>query len=359
MIEKLCLLKFTGSVIDLKKTFPFSDTIKKAPSRILTLILLGLGVHLLLPQIATLEKSWDVLTGLMLWAVGLAFAAQFCSYLAYGFLMKETLAIARLDYSWKESILMILGGSSVGMVAGGMVGMAAAFLQWTKPRGGSLKKATFAAVLPIMINNLTWIFVSIFGLGNLILIHDLSKPQMRWLSIALVFMALAIILITLAVTRREQTIELMSWYSKQMARLRNQHYDPAITRSQAASIYSVWDILWMEKWHNLALGSALTVAFDMLTLFFLFTAAGIKITLGVLVSGYALPLVIGKIAFLLPGGIGVVESSMAALYTSLGIPNATAVVVILSYRLISFWIPGILGFPVAAYLQNHFNQELL
>jgi uncharacterized membrane protein YbhN (UPF0104 family) len=43
---------------------------------------------------------------------------------------------------------------------------------------------------------------------------------------------------------------------------------------------------------------------------------------------------------------------MVAIYTSLGIPGTISVVVILSYRLISFWIPSLLGFAVAAYLQK-------
>ena len=43
---------------------------------------------------------------------------------------------------------------------------------------------------------------------------------------------------------------------------------------------------------------------------------------------------------------------MVAIYTSLGVPGAISVVVILSYRLLSFWIPSLLGFAVAVYLQK-------
>ena len=58
-------------------------------------------------------------------------------------------------------------------------------------------------------------------------------------------------------------------------------------------------------------------------------------------------------AFLLPGGVGVVESTMAALYKGLGVPGSIAVVVILGYRLFSFWIPTLIGFSIAFYLQEH------
>ena len=96
----------------------------------------------------------------------------------------------------------------------------------------------------------------------------------------------------------------------------------------------------------------MNVIFDILTLYFLFIAAGEKINPGVLLAGYGLPQLLGKMVFILPGGVGVVESSMAVLYSGLGVPQATTVVVVLSYRLISFWIPSLAGFPIAAYLQR-------
>ena len=94
------------------------------------------------------------------------------------------------------------------------------------------------------------------------------------------------------------------------------------------------------------------MAFDILTLYLLFVAAGENISLGVLLAGYGLPLLLGKVVFVIPGGVGVVESSMAVLYNGLGVPPATTVVVVLGYRLISFWIPSLAGFPIAAYLQR-------
>jgi uncharacterized protein (TIRG00374 family) len=54
----------------------------------------------------------------------------------------------------------------------------------------------------------------------------------------------------------------------------------------------------------------------------------------------------------LPGGVGVVEGTMAALYDGLGVPDAVMVVVILAYRCISFWFPALIGFPLIPYLQH-------
>ena len=43
---------------------------------------------------------------------------------------------------------------------------------------------------------------------------------------------------------------------------------------------------------------------------------------------------------------------MVAIYTNLGIPAAISVVVVLSYRIISFWLPSLAGFAISGYLQK-------
>jgi hypothetical protein len=47
---------------------------------------------------------------------------------------------------------------------------------------------------------------------------------------------------------------------------------------------------------------------------------------------------------------------MVALYDKLGVPDAVSVIVVLAYRLISFWIPTIIGFPLTFYL-NHKTEQ--
>jgi hypothetical protein len=90
----------------------------------------------------------------------------------------------------------------------------------------------------------------------------------------------------------------------------------------------------------------------MLALFFLFMAAGQPISARILVTGYGLPQLLGKAAFIFPGGVGIVEDTMISLYQQLGVSNPVAVVVILSYRLLSFLLPAIIGFLLVVVLQK-------
>ena len=108
------------------------------------------------------------------------------------------------------------------------------------------------------------------------------------------------------------------------------------------------------------LAAALSIGLDMLTLYFLFVAAGHRVSPGVLLAGYGLPLLLGKVSFL-PGGVGIVEATMAALYNGLGVPNGVTVVVIVIYRFLSFWLPLLVGLPLIPYLQHvshHIGEDL-
>ena len=316
------------------------------------LAILGMAVHLILPQITSLEHSWKVLTTLTLWAVGLAFVVQALSYAGSGYLLQTILGLTRQSASLFRSTLIVLGAASVGMVAGGMVGSSAAIYRWTSQEGGHPEGATLASILPSIFNNLVLVLVSVFGLVHLLLVHNLSQAQLIGFSAILLILGSLIGGAIFALQHRERATAAMVWIARLLTRLRRKPFDPAGTQTFANNLFSAWHTLRSGAWREPALGAVLNVAFDMLTIFFLFVAAGHSVSPGVLLAGYGLPLLLGKMAFVVPGGVGVVEGSMAALYDGLGIPDAITVVVVLGYRLISFWLPSLSGFPIAAYLQR-------
>jgi uncharacterized protein (TIRG00374 family) len=122
-------------------------------------------------------------------------------------------------------------------------------------------------------------------------------------------------------------------------------------KEAAERLFRAWDLMLAGRWRGPVLGDTLNVGFDILTLYFLFLAAHDTANPGLVLAGYGLPLLAGKLS-VLPGGLGVVEGGMVALYQALGVPGGEAVVVILSYRLLSFWIPVLLGFPLAVVLDR-------
>ncbi|MCE5259927.1 MAG: flippase-like domain-containing protein [Chloroflexi bacterium] len=325
---------------------------KRIWHNIVTLIILGLGVFLVLPQIGVLENSWQVLSSMSPWAVVLAFIAQVLSYLGSGYLLQSSLALSHLSVSLAHSTLIVLGASSIGLVAGGTVGNSAAIFRWTHCEGENVGERTLTTLLPSLFNSLVLVLFSIVGLIYLVVTHNMTVFQIVAFSIALGILGLGILVIVLARRYRDRTLQICLQIGKFWTNLRHEPFNPDSVEQWLDEIYLDLEVLVQGRWHLLALGAFISVSFDILTLYLLFIAAGNKISLGVLLAGYALPLLLGRIAFILPGGVGVVESSMALLYTGLGIPKAEAAVVILGYRLISFWIPNLIGFPVTIYLQN-------
>jgi uncharacterized protein (TIRG00374 family) len=315
------------------------------------LVLLGLAVHILLPQIATMERSLQVIEGMKLWAVALAVLAQMLSYLGSGYLLRTLVAVAGQQLSVLRGTVIFTAAASVGLAATGPVGNVATTYRWMRGSGVDAEGATLAGWLPTLFTDATLVIVGIFGLVHLLIAHRLSTVQAVGFGLTLLVLLLVASVATWGVRHRSELTALAVSLAGRWAALRLRSYDPATTETAVARWFSAWDTLRTGGWHGPVLGATLNTTFDMLTLYSLFIAADHPVSPGILLSGYGLPLLLGKVSFL-PGGVGIVEGTMAALYDNLGVPDGVTVVVILIYRFLSFWLPLLVGFPLILYLQR-------
>jgi uncharacterized protein (TIRG00374 family) len=88
--------------------------------------------------------------------------------------------------------------------------------------------------------------------------------------------------------------------------------------------------------------------FDLLSLDLMFLALGYQPGFGPLAVAYAAANIASAIP-LTPGGLGVIEATLVAITVGFGAPRATAVLAVLGYRLVSYWLPLLPG--ALAYLQ--------
>lgn len=326
---------------------------KRHPWRYLViLIILGLAVHLLIPQITTLEHSWSVVKNLTWWAFAAAAIAQVISYLGNGYLLHSILKSNQQQFSITRGALISAASQSIGLVAGGWLGGAAATYGWIRKSTGNGNTAAVASTLPSLLNNSVLMGIALVGTIYLIIVHDLSNAQFIDFSIVL-FVLIIVIGGIAAVLHYPNLLRRPAvWVSRHWAKLSHKSFAPEKTETRVDGFINAWHTLDHGQWLLPFLGSAVNIGFDILTLYFIFIAAGHNVSLEALLAGYGLPLLLGKMAFLFPGGVGVVEGSMVAVYTSLKVPNEVSVVVILGYRLLSFWIPTLLGFIAATYLEK-------
>jgi uncharacterized membrane protein YbhN (UPF0104 family) len=82
---------------------------------------------------------------------------------------------------------------------------------------------------------------------------------------------------------------------------------------------------------------------DAAALWLMFLGFGITLHPAVLLVGYGLANLINALPEATPGWVGVLETALAASYAALGVPAGVAVVAVLSYRLVSYWLPVIAG----------------
>jgi uncharacterized protein (TIRG00374 family) len=102
--------------------------------------------------------------------------------------------------------------------------------------------------------------------------------------------------------------------------------------------------------HPGLLGAVAYWGFDIAALGFSFRAFGGHPAVAVLVLGYFL----GTLGSLLPlpGGIGGVEGAMIGAFVAFGVSGGEAVVAVLSYRAISFWLPTLPGIAGYVFLRR-------
>ncbi|MFL7790981.1 MAG: hypothetical protein AB8I69_02485 [Anaerolineae bacterium] len=144
---------------------------------LLPLILLGLAVHIILPQIATFEQSFQVVEGMALWAVALAVTMQVLSYLGSGYLLKSLAAAVGQRLSVMRGTVIFTAASTVGLVAGGPVGNAAVTFRWMRGSGVDAEGAALAGSLPTLFYSAALMIAGIFGLVHLLIMHELSALQ--------------------------------------------------------------------------------------------------------------------------------------------------------------------------------------
>ncbi len=95
------------------------------------------------------------------------------------------------------------------------------------------------------------------------------------------------------------------------------------------------------------LGAIMYWGFDIATLWAAFHAFGASPSTAVVVMAYFVGMLANAIP--LPGGVGAVEGGMIGAFLAFGLNGSTAILAVLAYRAISFWLPTLPG--IIAYVQ--------
>jgi uncharacterized membrane protein YbhN (UPF0104 family) len=309
---------------------------------VVSLIFLGAAVHFVLPYLTTFETARQTLSSLWGYWLFAALGAQVLSYVASGCLVTSVVRLSGDSVTPGRGVLITLASNTMGTLGGGFVTTATTSYRWVRQRT-STEAAALSGWLPPIINNLVLLGISNWGLLVLLTAGHLRGPVALTLVILQLFAAAALIGMAWSIRHKTRVLRLI-------------RKTPVKFRSAVKNMFASIQLLSKRRWREPLLYSALNVGFDAAALWFLFRAVQHPIGMSALLAGYAIPQLLGKV-LLLPGGVGAVEASMVALYASLGVRHEVGVIVVLAYRIISFWIPTLAGLVAAPYLEHTSRQE--
>lgn len=307
------------------------------------IIFIGLAVHFLLPRLASVQSLLDLVKRLRFLPLVPAMIAEALSYVANGWLLWTTITFAKERVSLTRCIQIVTAASTVSLVAAGVIGYAASVYEWTRRSGTRRETATIAAAVPSAFDGAALVLFGVISAVILLLRGQMSPWALRSVLIVMLMLVVATTATLLALFAPQRARNLLTRLLGKKRRKVAEQIDETLTVVRAT----------IRNGGALRAFSAacLNLVFDLIAFELVFLATGHPIAPIILLGGYGVPLLLGR-SSLIPGGIAVVEVGMTATYVSLGVPTDVAVVGVLAYRLISFWLPTLVGIPIAGYLQT-------
>lgn len=310
------------------------------------------ALYLLLPRLVDTEETLDLVSAADYALLALAVVLEVCALLSYANLTRYILRVLDIRMRLYEVLSVTVGSLAVShlLSAGGVGGWVVTYNALR--RRGAPHGLVFVAIAAQQFFNyiVLWILFAV-SLAYLIVARGQSIGHYL----------VAILLIALLLWLTGYGVYLYNHRTKmrrrvaQVARLVNR-----ITRRETVQEGHVDD--WLDHLfagmrrmtsHRGAFRRTFLYAcgfwsFDMLCLYLTFFAFDYRVGVVYLVLGYIVAYAVGTLAPT-PGGLGAVEGLMIALYAGFGVPSATAVAVVLVYRLINFWLPippGLISYAV-------------
>jgi len=324
---------------------------KKVRGYLLLLLLLGVAVYFLLPRLAAMQHTLLVISTLRIPFVLLALGAQLLSALSNGYLLRSVVDRGGKNVSVVDGAMMIAAANSVGSLGGGVLGTVGMAYLFLRRRGVNPGAAGLGGWLFICLNVSALAVVSLAGLLVLIILQKSSGLLAAGFTLVGLTLGAGVGALVWILLHREKLHALATGIARFLAKVRRKPPDESKIEAAIGHLLEGWDALVQGGWRGPAVGAILFTGFDMSALGFFFLAAGYPVNPAVLIGGYGVPQLLGKLTVIL-GGIGVVETTMVGLYALLGVPKATAIVVVLGYRLLSFWLPTLSGIALVPYLER-------
>jgi uncharacterized protein (TIRG00374 family) len=303
------------------------------------------GVYFLIPKLAGLKQTWGQLRrGDPLWLAAGA-ALELLSIAGYATLFRAVFGRGMPRIDWRVSLEIPLAGiAAIRLVAAAGAG-GVAVTAWALARAGMSAEVIacrmvaslvvlYSVYLGAVVVCGVGLWAGVFGGGGSVAITLFPAVIAAVLAAGVLSLALLPADIEQRLARFASTTRAFGRLARRLAKAPD---------TLGSGVRTARDLVRQRRLG--LLGAVAYWGFDIAVLGLCFDAFGRVVPVGVLVMGYFL----GTLGSLLPlpGGIGGVEGGMIAAFVAFGLPAGSAVVAVLAYRAISFWLPtlpGIVGY---------------
>jgi uncharacterized protein (TIRG00374 family) len=294
--------------------------------------------------IAIIAANWKDVKEVLLranWSMiipALFFTAASYLFLSYGLAAVFTIFKVKLSTRDMLEIGFVSNALNYLISMGGMIGISIRFALM-KRRGISTEDILAPSTFHSYFNNLALMALLPVGLINVFIFLPLSAGGRLGIAVGAVVLLVLLVLATLLVFISQWRQIMLNAVGQIVLKLLhkniggalyefNQTLDKGITNIRQRPVALVWPVLCIiGDW-----------ACSLLALWFGFLALGTTIGAGTLITGFGVGVTAGLLSFI-PGGFGVQEGSMSAIYAAMGVPLEEAVLAAVLFRVIYYFIP--------------------
>jgi uncharacterized protein (TIRG00374 family) len=294
-------------------------------------------VYYIVPQIADLGPTLRRLRSGNPWWLGLGVPLEALSLVAYVFLFRGVFSRDDGRIGWRASLQITLaGGAATKLLAAAGSGGVALTVWALRASGLAAEEVARGVVsLEILTYAVYMAALTIGGLGLSVGLFEGSAPVALTLVPAL--FGLVVIALVLSMQRLASPIERFLLRRAQHSQKRSARWHRAASFPLALRDGLRCALVIVRGHDRSWLGSIPSWGFDIATLWVSFRAFGHSPPAAVLIMGYYVGTLANTLP--LPGGIGGVEGGMIGAFVGFGVDGSLAVLAVLGYRTISYWIP--------------------
>ena len=318
--------------------------------RALMVIVAGVAIYLLVPRLGGLSRDAEALRQANFWLVIVAVAAEVLSLGSYVSLFRDLLRAEEVEVPWLKAGRGVMSAFLISHVLpGGSAAGTVVNVRTMEREGVSARRTGLALVLVNILSALGLALVFLAGI-----VYSLSKQHIPAGYVAAAIIVLPIIAGLVGVAfllafRRELGARAMLRIASLLHRFIRRIDPEALERAAEQLADEARSALSGRRFVTVMVLALANWLFDVAVLYLFFLALGHHQHFGALLVAYSVANLAAAIP-LTPAGLGFVEATLIGVSVAFGAPRQIAVVAVLGYRLVNFWLPLPVG--LAAYIHS-------